>query len=517
MTTAILGSDTNPGGRTYNEDRVELAHLTARSGKTLSVAVLADGVGGEARGERASQLAIDTFLAVMRQGDAADIPNMIVLAVKQANLAVFAEARNLGQEGRMATTMVVAVADAENTLFIANAGDSRIYFCRDGKLVQLTRDHSFENVMVWMGKLTPEAAAAHPDAGKVMRVLGVHEDLQVDVGMYQTTTEYGPANHIGREGLKLMRGDSVLLCSDGLIKSTPATHTKLITFDDLARILQSQEGDKAAHAIMSRVLGRIPVGEQVDNITVAILQVPDPSRSVNLAEVHRAEALAQLREQRRKMIVAGAVVGLPLALILIISLAAFGAYYGIVRSGEAATGTSIAQVLNAALTPDATRTDVPPTTTPVPAASGTEAPPTATVVPTLVPTAASGEVAELFNGQTSLGPIADDSRQLITVPAGESRYVSVTYLRNHLGGVTTDGHVYLGGGSRAAMGLVNDTQFQIAVLPGSDVFAQTGPYARGVELQVADSQVVAVAKGCLALHFISANSVSVNCYGGRCG
>src|SRR5258707_15742446 len=116
MPTLILGSDTNPGGRTYNEDRVELAHLTTRSGKTLSVAVLADGVGGEARGERASQLAIDTFLAVMRQGDPEDVLNMMVLAVKQANLAVFAEARNLGQEGRMATTMVGAGAGADQTL-----------------------------------------------------------------------------------------------------------------------------------------------------------------------------------------------------------------------------------------------------------------------------------------------------------------------------------------------------------------------------------------------------------------
>jgi serine/threonine protein phosphatase PrpC len=521
MASAILGSDTNPGGRTYNEDRVEVVHFATRAGRALSLAVLADGVGGEARGERASQLAIDTFLAAMRQSDGEDIVTMLVTAIKQANLAVFAEARNLGQEGRMATTMVVAVADADNTLHIANAGDSRIYLCRDGKLVQLTRDHSFENVMVWMGKLTPEAAAVHPEAGKVMRVLGIREDLQVDVGMYQTTTEYAPANHIGREGLLLKQGDSVLLCSDGLIKPTPATHTTLITFDDVARILHSQEGDKAAHAIMSRVLGRIPVGEQVDNISVAVLQVPDPSRSVNLAEVHRAEALATQRAERRKMVLTGLTVGLPLLLALVISLAAFGAYFGIVRSGAAATGTAIAQVLNAARTQSVTRTLAPPTdtSTPVsPTETSTPVPPSATADPTQAPTSASGAVAEVFSGQTSLGPIADGSRQLIGVPTGESRYVAVTYLRNRLGSdsVTTDGHVYLGGGSRVQMGLVNEQQFQLAVLPGSDVFAQTGPYARGVELDVADSQLAVVAKGCLALHFVGANSLTVNCYGGQC-
>ena len=520
MPIPVLGSDTNPGGRTYNEDRVEVAHLNTRSGRTLSVAVLADGVGGEARGERASQLAIDTFLAVMRQGDAEDVLDMVVLAIKQANLAVFAEARHLGQEGRMATTMVVAVADADDTLYIANAGDSRAYFCRDGKLVQLTRDHTFENVMVWMGKMTPEAAAASPEAGRVMRVLGIREDIQVDVGMYQTTADYGAANHIGREGLKLQQGDSILLCSDGLIKHTPATHTTLITFDDISRILQSQEGDKAAHAIMSRVLGRIPVGEQVDNISVAVLQLPDPSRSVDLAELHREEALAQARVQRRKMVLTGLMVGVPLLLALLVSLVAFGAYYGLVRSEASSTGTAIAQVLSAALTLQVTSTAAPPTSTPQPTDTSTPAPSaTLASTPTLAPVTANGEVAQLFNGPTSLGPIAGGSRQLISVPDGESRYVAVTYLRGHpgSGSITTDGHIYLGGGSSAQLGLVNESQFQLVVLPGSDVFAQTGPYAQGVEVDVAGSELVLVGKGCLALHYVAPNTVTLNCYGGVCG
>lgn len=519
MATAVLGSDTNPGGRTYNEDRVEVQHLATRAGQALSVAVLADGVGGEARGERASQLAIDTFLAHMRQGEADDVLTLMVAAVKEANLAVFAEARNLGQEGRMATTMVAAVADADNTLFIANAGDSRIYLGREGKVVQLTRDHSFENVMVWMGKLTPEAAAVHPEAGKVMRVLGIHEDLQVDVGMYLGTVDYGAANRAGREGLKLKQGDSVLLCSDGLIKHTPATHTVLITFDDLGRILQSQEGDKAAHAIMSRVLGRIPVGEQVDNISLAVLQVPDPSRSVNLAELHRAEALAQLREQRRKMALTAAAVGVPLALLLVASLIGFGIYYTLAQSESAATGTAIAQLLSLARTaPAATPTHVPSTPTPMPTSTNTDVPPTATPQPSLAPAVSSSDVAQLFNGPTSMGAIVAGQRQLISVPLTETRDLALTFLRNRSAGtVNTDGHVYLAGGTRAQLGLVNDDQFELVLLPGSDVFAQTGPYAQGVELEVADSQMVVIGKGCLALHFVSSTAVTLDCYGGQCG
>jgi hypothetical protein len=357
----------------------------------------------------------------------------------------------------------------------------------------------------------------------VMRVLGIREDIQVDVGMYQTTAEYGPANHLGREGLQLKQGDSVLLCSDGLIKHTPATHTVLISFEDIARILHTQEGDKAAHAIMSRVLGRIPVGEQVDNISLAVLQVPDPSRSVNLAELHRAEALAQVQAERRKMVLTGLSVGIPLAIALLISLAALGAYYGLVRSNESATGTAVAQVLSAALTRDVTATAPPSTPTLAPTGTSTSPPPpTATLRPTIAavaPTAVSGEVAELFTGPTSLGPITEGSRQLISVPTGESRYLAVTYLRNHAAGgsVTTDGHVFLGSGSQVQLGLVNDREFQLDVLPGSDVFAQTGPYARGIEVDVAGSQVAFVAKGCLALHFANANTLTLNCYGGQCG
>ena len=132
-----------------------------------------------------------------------------------------------------------------------------------------------------------------------------------------------------------------------------------------------------------------------------------------------------------------------------------------------------------------TSTAPPATPTLAPSSTATPLPPSATAAPSLAPTLAAstagGEVAELFNGATALGAHRGRRRQLISVPAGESRYLAVTYLRHQPGGssVTTDGHVYLGGGSRAQIGLVNETEFQLEVLPGSDVFAQTGPYSQG--------------------------------------
>jgi protein phosphatase len=213
MAEFILGTDTNPGGRKYNEDRCGVQHIKTAAGLDLAVAVVCDGVGGESRGERAAQLAIDTFFVHLNRSDSDDPLKALVNAIKEANFAVFTEARRLEAEGRMACTLVAAVVRPDGTYTIANAGDSRIYLCHEGKLIQLTRDHSFENVMVWLGKLSPEAARANPEANKVMRVLGIRETIQVDVGNYTTTADYGEANRLGRLGQKLETGDTLLLCS----------------------------------------------------------------------------------------------------------------------------------------------------------------------------------------------------------------------------------------------------------------------------------------------------------------
>ena len=168
------------------------------------------------------------FLAFLRDSDLTEPPRLLNAAVKAANLSAFNEAQRLNAGERMACTMVAAVIVNDDVLYISNVGDSRIYLVRDGQFTQLTRDHTFANVMVWMGKLSAQAAAANPDASKVMRVLGTRPDIQVDLGLYTTTTEYGEANRIGRAGLKLKQGDSVMVCSDGLVKDTATTGQPLV-------------------------------------------------------------------------------------------------------------------------------------------------------------------------------------------------------------------------------------------------------------------------------------------------
>src|SRR3990172_8406269 len=257
MAEVLLGSDSNRGGGKYNEDRCAVEHFVTRSGLRLDVAVVCDGVGGEEYGERAAQLAVDAVLAYLRSSQETEIPRLITAAVRAANAAVVAESERLEGTRAMASTMALALIANGQTLHIGNVGDSRIYLCRDGTFQQLTRDHTFANVMVWLGKLSREAAASNPDADKVMRALGLHPTLQVDQGVYLSTTDYSQANEVGRPGIALQTGDSVLLCSDGLLKNAPSTGQPLITADEITRTLQTYEGQAAARALISTSLAPI--------------------------------------------------------------------------------------------------------------------------------------------------------------------------------------------------------------------------------------------------------------------
>jgi len=219
MAEILLGSDSNPGGRKYNEDRSAVDHFVTRSGLRLDVAVVCDGVGGEERGERAASSPWIRPARAAHQPGSPDHP-----------------ADHDGRAGRQRGGLCRGRAPAgpadhglhhgvgpdrrREVLHVANVGDSRIYLSRGGALQQLTRDHTFANVMVWLGKLTPEAAASNPDADKVMRALGVNAALQSTRG-FIWHTDYGEANLHGRAGLPLQTGDSVLLCSDGLVKHAP--------------------------------------------------------------------------------------------------------------------------------------------------------------------------------------------------------------------------------------------------------------------------------------------------------
>lgn len=509
MTAILLGQDSNAGGRKYNEDRCAVETITTPGGQTLAVGLVCDGVGGEERGERAAQLAIDTALAYLKQRDLPnDIPQLISNTLKAANGAVYAEALRLGAGERMACTMVLAIIVNGQTLHIGNAGDSRIYLCRGGQLQQLTRDHTFANVMVWMGKLTPEAANAHAEAHRVMRVLGPKDNVQADQGFYLTTTDYGEANRVGRAGLPLRPGDSVLLCSDGLIKNTATTHQPLITPKEIIHILQTQEGVPAARAIMGTALGRIPVGEAVDNLSVALLQTPDPARAVNQAKATHHQREHHQRDQRRRMALAAIGVAIPLGGLLVVALISFGGLVYWMQGNVNSTATQLAQATVVALAQTQTVEAFTATPSPMPlTATPTLSPtPRPTAVPTLLP----GEIAKLFAADSFLRALFDD-KQLVVAPPDQTRFIAV----NHTG-AGENANLHLQAGTQMQFDVVIDPKIQIKLLPGSALLAQTGLYPNGIEIELVGGPVMLVAQGCLAAHYVDETTLQAECYSGVC-
>jgi PPM family protein phosphatase len=157
---------------------------------------VADGMGGAKAGEVASRLAA---AAVQESGDDGQSgESRVASLIEEANRRVFRRATEDREASGMGTTMTVALAEGDQVA-IGHVGDSRAYLIREGKLEQLTDDHSLVAELVRSGKLTPEEAESHPQRSVITRALGTEADVDVDT----FSVEAAP-------------GDLFMLCSDGL-------------------------------------------------------------------------------------------------------------------------------------------------------------------------------------------------------------------------------------------------------------------------------------------------------------
>ena len=185
--TTTFGSRTDIGClRDHNEDSLVVAP---------PLFAVADGMGGHAAGEVASEIAVNVLA---ERAPAHPDPEALGRAVEEANRAIIVAAHEgRGREG-MGTTMTAAMLEGER-LIIAQVGDSRAYLLHQGKLQQLTRDHSLMADMIEAGQLTPEEARTHPNRSVITRALGSDPHTQPD--LYEINVE---------------TGDRLLICSDGL-------------------------------------------------------------------------------------------------------------------------------------------------------------------------------------------------------------------------------------------------------------------------------------------------------------
>jgi len=201
-----VAGETNVGmKRQHNEDNFSVLEESG-------LYIVADGMGGHASGEVASKMAVDAmkeFFISTAQDPERTWPykmdrsrgyeeNRLITGIKLANLRIFESAQRDVRQRGMGTTIVVLFA-VEDGVYCAHVGDSRGYRIRDGKIEQLTEDHSLLNDYIKMKRLTPEEIANFPHKNVIVRALGMKDTVKVD-----TRFETPRAN------------DIYILCSDGL-------------------------------------------------------------------------------------------------------------------------------------------------------------------------------------------------------------------------------------------------------------------------------------------------------------
>ena len=203
--------------RKMNQDYVFVSEGPV--GNLPNLFTVADGMGGHNAGDYASSHAVRILVDEIREDADYNPVKVIRHAIEAANT----EIRNRAQEDEnlrgMGTTMVVATI-VDQYAYVANVGDSRLYVIQDG-IRQVTRDHSLVQEMVRMGEISEAEARNHPDKNIITRALGAEKTVDVDFF-----------------DLKLEKGCTILMCSDGLSNMVEDEKIQEIIFDPEADIDQ---------------------------------------------------------------------------------------------------------------------------------------------------------------------------------------------------------------------------------------------------------------------------------------
>ena len=188
--------------RDHNEDSILALEMDQSLVGVDGLLVVADGMGGHAAGEVASEMTISHINEYFCSGlfanqSANEIEPQLSTLLQEINSLV-ASAGQDGDNRGMGTTCTLAVVIGER-MYYAHVGDSRAYLFRDKELSQITNDHSWVEEMVRAGIISAAVARTHPSRNMITRAIGLGETVSVDTG-----------------SCRLYSGDSVILCSDGL-------------------------------------------------------------------------------------------------------------------------------------------------------------------------------------------------------------------------------------------------------------------------------------------------------------
>ena len=193
--------------REANEDCIGISCL--KNG--ITIAIVCDGMGGAAGGKIASAIGEETFMASMTEKadeiekakfDGKKIKFAIKESIEKANLAILEKAQNDNSLRGMGCTLnAVVFCEPKSKIYYANVGDSRLYMIKKREIKQLTKDHSYVQMLVDNKEITEEEAQEHPQRNLITRALGIKEDVEPD---------------ISERRVSLKSDTHFLLCSDGL-------------------------------------------------------------------------------------------------------------------------------------------------------------------------------------------------------------------------------------------------------------------------------------------------------------
>ncbi len=231
--------------REHNEDN--MAHVIPKDPQVMArkgaLFIVADGMGGHAAGEVASEIAVDAVTNVYYQDDSDDAATSLLHAIKRANALIHQRAAENMLRSGMGTTCIAAVLRG-NMAYIANVGDSRAYLVRGGQVRQVSQDHSWVAEQVRAGLLTEEQARTHAQRNVITRCLGTQADVDIDVFPEP-----------------LEENDALVLCSDGL--------SGCISDDDILKTVEQAGPQESVYHLIEQA----NENGGPDNITAIVVRV----------------------------------------------------------------------------------------------------------------------------------------------------------------------------------------------------------------------------------------------------
>ncbi|MDO4476540.1 MAG: Stp1/IreP family PP2C-type Ser/Thr phosphatase [Clostridia bacterium] len=229
--------------RKVNQDAVKTEVIS----DNLAWSVVCDGMGGQAGGDIASNIAVIMIskflsdnLSELKTSD--EIKSVIYEAVSSANQAIYLKSEKDKNLKNMGTTVIVCVVSM-NKLYVAHMGDSRAYLISDDEITQITTDHSMVQEMLDNGKLTIEEARNHPQKNIITRALGVNPEIKLE---YNT--------------LDIKKGNIILSCTDGL--------TNTVEEQDIYNICKKCDNKEEA---VGKLISKGNKNGGNDNITVSLI------------------------------------------------------------------------------------------------------------------------------------------------------------------------------------------------------------------------------------------------------